>query len=126
MDRICILKTSIEIFASIHLGMKSTPCCMNAASAKNSVFKIENLFDSCGVVSSSMLHSYGEKRETRKRITLTPIYANVTHIQISFDNGAMNENTPEINNNNEPYLNDEYATIRRTCLLHLVSFFLVY
>ena len=52
---------------------------------------MENLFDNCGVVSSSILHSYGEKRETRKSITLTPIYANVTHIQISFDNGAINE-----------------------------------
>ena len=28
-----------------YLGIKSTPCCMKAARAKKSVFKIENLFD---------------------------------------------------------------------------------
>ncbi len=74
--------------------MKSTPCCINAANAKKSVFKIENLFDNCNAFSVSTCHSYGEKRETRKSITVTPIYANVTHIQISFDNGAINEKTP--------------------------------
>ena len=40
-----------------YLGIKSTPCCIKAAKAKNNVFKMENLFDNCGVASSSILHS---------------------------------------------------------------------
>ena len=87
----------------LYLGIKSTPCCINAAKAKNKVFKIENLFDNCGVVSSSILHSYGEKRETRNKITLTPMYANVTHIQISPDNGAINEKIPLEENDRTNY-----------------------
>jgi hypothetical protein len=87
-------KSNKNLFEIIYLGIKSTPCCIKAANAKNSVFNIENLFDNCDVASSSILHSYGEKRETRKSITLTPIYANVTHIHISLDNGVINENTP--------------------------------
>ena len=45
-------------------------------------------------VLSSMCHSNGLKRLTRKRTTLTPMYAKITHIHISYDKGFINETTP--------------------------------
>jgi len=43
---------------------------------------------------SSICHSKGLKRLTRNNTTLTPMYANITHIQISYDRGFMKEKTP--------------------------------
>jgi len=63
--------------------------------ANQRLLKIEKLFEMDGPsVWSTMCHSNGLNRLTRNSTTLTPRYENTIHIQISDDNGFMNENTP--------------------------------
>ena len=87
----------INEIESSHLGSMSHPCCMKAPSENQRLLKIVKLLVTVGPsVLSSICHSKGLNRLTRKSTTLTPIYAKITHIQISYDKGYMNENTPGI------------------------------
>ena len=65
---------------------------MKAPSANHRLLKMVKLFVTVGP--SSMCHSNGLNRLTRKSTTLTPMYANITHIQISQDRGYMKLKTP--------------------------------
>ena len=73
----------------------SQPCCMNAPSENQRLLKMVKLLVTEGPsVWSSMCHSNGLNRLTRNSTTLTPMYAKMTHIQISYERGFMNEKTP--------------------------------
>lgn len=64
-----------------YLGATSQPCCISVLKTNQRLFQTENSFF---MVASgplvSICHSYGEKRPTKNRTTLTPMYANPTHI----------------------------------------------
>ncbi len=58
-------------------GVISVPCCMKAPNVNHKLFVTENELDTTVPQEEpklpSIFHSWGEKRETRKRTMLTPI-----------------------------------------------------
>ena len=68
----CHKERSIQT-GNLYLGSISHPCCMNAPSENQRLLNMVKLFVTVGPsVLSSMCHSNGLKRLTRKSTTLTP------------------------------------------------------
>jgi len=58
------------------------------------VWTVNERPNQCLFTWSSICHSYGLKRLTRKRTKLTPMYDNTMHNQMRKSSGSMNEKTP--------------------------------
>jgi hypothetical protein len=73
-----------------YFGAISIPCCKKDAAQNHNVLNmVKALLSFFSPIVCSTVHSYGENRLTKNKITLIPTYAKPMHIQISTDNGDV-------------------------------------